>query len=191
LERSEFKGKVYDVGPRALKFSYSSKPGRPVSYRPFYALILGHLPDVLHYLAELDRLLGTANMHVLIFSRHPMTQPLSFSSGRMIGLTGAVATSRFLGFTDDSVEAFELRSGQPLHLTWHAEFREILGVPLISPEKSEIQVRAVYWQLGKFMDSSAALEAIHAVITNVSGTTANLAIDIDPSQLAFDGSIRL
>ena len=186
--RSEFKGRIYDVGPRGLNFLYSSTNGRPNTYRPFYALILGRLPDVLHYLSEMERLHDPSDdqFNVLVLTAHVMAKPLTFSNGRITALKGAIETFRFLGFTSEDVQAFEMRAARPLQLTSTIKFEEVQFGPPISLEDSNFETRAVYWH-DKPTDSATANEAIVASIKGSDPQTAALTVEIDPRKLAPPG----
>lgn len=47
--KSQFNGKVYDVGPNNYAFDYKTDNGDPTSFRPFYILVLGKHSDVSNY----------------------------------------------------------------------------------------------------------------------------------------------
>ena len=187
--RSEFKGRIYDVGPRGLNFLYSSTNGRPGTYRPFYALILGRLPDVLHYLSEMERLHDPSDdqFHVLVLTAHVMAKPLTFSNSRTTTLRGAIETFRFLGFTSEDVQALETRADKPLQLTSAIKFEEVQFGPPIAVEDSTIETRAVYCSRDKPADSATANEAIVASIKSSEPQTAALTVEIDPRKLEPPG----
>jgi hypothetical protein len=47
--KSQFNGKVYDVGPNNYAFDYKTDNSNPTSFRPFYILVLGKHADVSNY----------------------------------------------------------------------------------------------------------------------------------------------
>lgn len=47
--KSQFSGKVYDIGPNNYDFDYKTDNNNPASFRPFYILVLGKHADVSHF----------------------------------------------------------------------------------------------------------------------------------------------
>ena len=73
--RSEFDGKVYNLGTAPLP--YRNKSGNPETFRPFYLLVIGKHADIAHYF---DRLManGFTDAQTIIFSRYLVNPILSF-----------------------------------------------------------------------------------------------------------------
>src|SRR6267142_1707450 len=80
--RSQFAGAIYDIGPNAYSFPYTTKGNEG---RPFYLLTFGKYSDVAHYFGVLDAsgLNAVAEKHKLIFSRYLTSQPLAFARTRL------------------------------------------------------------------------------------------------------------
>lgn len=87
--RSNYEGKVYDVGPDNYSFAYTSS-GKPQTGRPFYLLTFGSHANIAHYFETLERT-GMSNFperHALIFSRFVTAQTTPFASAKLKSATG-------------------------------------------------------------------------------------------------------
>lgn len=87
--RSNFEGKVYDVGPDNYSFTYQSSD-KPQTGRPFYLLAFGSHANIAHYFATLDRtgMINFPERHALIFSRFITAQTTPFASAKLKTATG-------------------------------------------------------------------------------------------------------
>ena len=74
--RSEFEGKVYDLGIDRGLIDYRSSPADPETFRPFYLLVLGRHADIAHYFDRLT-VSGFPEAHTIIFSRYLVSPLLS------------------------------------------------------------------------------------------------------------------
>ena len=82
--RSQFQGKVYDVGADNYSFSYKSSD-KPQTGRPFYLLAFGSHANIAHYFSTLERS-GINNFperHALILSQFLTAQPTPFASAKL------------------------------------------------------------------------------------------------------------
>jgi hypothetical protein len=115
--RSSFDGPIYDVGPEAYSFKYTS--GKPETERPFYLLTFGKHADIAHYFEVLDKagLNGIVERHSLIFSRYLASQYISFSRAKLktAERISEISTSNLLTahFDDERVKAFKLTKSKP------------------------------------------------------------------------------
>lgn len=115
--RSQFEGLVYDVGPDAHSFKYTS--GKPETERPFYLLAFGKHTDISHYFDVLDRagLSAIAEKHSLILSRYLNSKYIPFSRTKLktADRISEISASNLLTgrFDDDRVKAFKLTKSKP------------------------------------------------------------------------------
>jgi len=110
--RSEFDGKVYDVGPHAFTFDYKSNARDAHTFRPFYVVLVGHEPVVTRYiqvLRSIPSVLSTTD-HVLLLSRQPFADLLTLKRNRLTfqSASGARPQSAFYRCPSDLVAGFEL-----------------------------------------------------------------------------------
>ena len=82
--RSQFNGKVYDIGINQASLPYQSDPEDPETFRPFYLLVLGRHADIAHYFDRL-KAKGFPESQTLIFSRY-LVNPLLSIDGDSIEL---------------------------------------------------------------------------------------------------------
>lgn len=73
--RSEFNGRVYDLGIDPRSIEYDSGPDSK-NFRPFYLLVLGRHADIAHYFDRL-KASGFPEAHTIIFSKHLVSPLLS------------------------------------------------------------------------------------------------------------------
>jgi hypothetical protein len=110
--RSQFAGQIYDVGPDNYSFAYESGD-KPESHRPFYLLAFGSHADIAHYFEVLGRsgLNAVPESHVLIFSRHITSHPVSFTKSKLktADKISEISNSNLLSGTyqGDLVKAFK------------------------------------------------------------------------------------
>lgn len=115
--RSQFDGPIYDVGPDAYSFKYTSL--KPETDRPFYLLTFGKHAEIAHYFDVLDKagLNAIVERHSLIFSRYLASQYISFSRAKLktADRISEISTSNLLTgrFDDDRVKAFKLTKSKP------------------------------------------------------------------------------
>ena len=104
--RSEFDGKVYDLGDAPLP--YQSTPGDPETYRSFYLLVLGRHADISHYF---DRLMvnGFPEVQTVIFSQYLVDSLLSFENATIEDLENLNRVS-IVEKPDPRVKEYRVRS---------------------------------------------------------------------------------
>lgn len=64
--KAEFSGTIYDVGQQHMSFPYDSR-GNAKKYRPFYLMVIGRLPDVLHLMGQLKAVSRTVRTTDVVF----------------------------------------------------------------------------------------------------------------------------
>jgi hypothetical protein len=117
--RSQFAGRVYDVGPDNYSFDYKSGDNSE-KYRPFYLLAFGSHADIAHYFDVLAAggLGGPPESNVIIFSRHLIARPASFYGAKLKSADkiSEVSASNLLSgaYKGDRVKAFKISSGKAL-----------------------------------------------------------------------------
>lgn len=79
--RSEFMGKVYDIGVRNITRDYRTDDKKPDTFRPFYVIILGTPQNVSYYFEELQQKNGTLidSKHFIIFHPQVIQKASSFN----------------------------------------------------------------------------------------------------------------
>ena len=115
--RSQYQGRVYDVGPDNYSFVYKTGEN-PQTWRPFYLLALGSHANIAQYFATLDRSgMGTfPEKHALILSRFLTSQRAPFASAKLktadkiseINSSNLLTKSR----AQDQVKAFKIKKGK-------------------------------------------------------------------------------
>jgi hypothetical protein len=115
--RSQFAGPIYDVGPDAYSFKYTST--KPENERPFYLLAFGKHADIAHYFEVLDSagLSAIGEKHTLIFSRYVTSQFPSFARAKLkvADRISEISASNLLArqYDDDRIKAFKLSKSKP------------------------------------------------------------------------------
>jgi hypothetical protein len=116
--RSQFDGKIYDVGSDAYFFAYTTT--KPNTYRPFYLLAFGTHADVEHYFDVLSRsgLNAFPDKHEVILSRHLTSRPPSFAAAKLktADKISEISKSNLLSrdYKGDRVRAFKISKGKAI-----------------------------------------------------------------------------
>jgi hypothetical protein len=133
--RSQFDGKIYDVGSDAYSFSYTTT--KPDTGRPFYLLAFGTHADVAHYFDVLysSGLNAFPEKHVLILSRHLTSHPPSFAGAKLktADKISEISKSNLLSgdYRGDRVRAFKITKGKAnakfsLELSYDAPLENVM-----------------------------------------------------------------
>jgi hypothetical protein len=87
--RSQFNGKIFDVGPNNYSFVYTSA-AEPKSLRPFYLLALGTHADIAHYFETLTsgEMSSFPETQKVIFSKFVSTSPATWAHSTIIDSRG-------------------------------------------------------------------------------------------------------
>jgi hypothetical protein len=167
--KSEFDGKVYDVGPRNLSFAYRSRPHRPETYRPFYILVIGAYPIVQHYLEQLHHdstTLSTREGDILLLSRLPYKTAISLGkmeNQRLAAGMGAIPSDRFFNCRNPEIEGVMLRDkAHAIRLTGVLTEPPVSEMPALVPERETLTIRGREWQpsAGAWRDLDASVSEV-------------------------------
>ena len=139
--KSEFNGKIYDVGPNNYDFVYRSDNSNPATFRPFYVVAFGNRADVSNYFDEAFKngLNSFPETRTVIFSRYVSEEVSSFAESAITDISKLQDVSNLLP-TDTKAEHLKqfrvLGNSTPL-----ASFSARLGykplsyaIPVASPE---------------------------------------------------------
>lgn len=103
--KSEFNGKIYDVGPNNYNFPYRSDNSNPATFRPFYLVAFGNLADVSNYFDEAFKngLNAFPETRAVIFSRYVSEEVSSFAESAVTDISKLQDVSNLLP-TDTKAE---------------------------------------------------------------------------------------
>lgn len=84
--KSQFKGRVWDVGLESLNFYYDTDGREPAEYRPFYLLILGKYNDIIHFYKMISHN-GINNFpkNFIVFSPQMVERLATFENSDVLG----------------------------------------------------------------------------------------------------------
>jgi hypothetical protein len=115
--RSQYQGRVFDVGADNYAFPYRSKE-KPEKGRPFYLLAFGSHANIAHYFDTLQRsgINEFPEKHVLILSSFltAATAPFTPAKLKTADKISEISTSNVLtpGYKGDQVKAFKISKGK-------------------------------------------------------------------------------
>jgi hypothetical protein len=102
--RSEFSGRVYDIGINHYCFDYNSGLDDPERFRPFYLVMLGKHADIAHYFEELKRnsleRSSKCRFEFVIFSPYIVNPLPAFAGARIESITKLVEVNSILRPSD-------------------------------------------------------------------------------------------
>jgi hypothetical protein len=106
--KSQFSGRVYDVGPNNYSFDYRSDNNNPASFRPFYILVIGSHADISNFFDIIFRDTTTIGPETqgLIFSRY-LSETVSTFDGSVITETEKLQEITNLLPTDTPIDALK------------------------------------------------------------------------------------
>ena len=139
--RSEFDGTVYDLGEAPLP--YSSTPGKPETFRPFYLLVLGKHSDIAHYF---DRLIakGFSEAQTIIFSEHLVDSFLSFENATIEKLVNLNRVS-IAKEPDPQLKEYRINDkNKPSQISAELKLQFLSHVMPFDTEKFEVKIIAEY-----------------------------------------------
>lgn len=165
--RSNFDGKIYDIGVSAYSVPYNS--GNKIErYRPYYLLILGPVPDVEHYIHILSnqKIMQAQEPNYLILANRKVVVPAYFDSDKAIlALQRMVEVSNLIesGQTNKRVKQFLIRKNDKnVGCTFALKIQSIKYTPKVDPTGivSNIEVMRLNDQ-GKFEPDSIAQNSMN------------------------------
>ncbi len=115
--RSNYEGRVYDVGPDNYSFEYRSSD-KAQTGRPFYLLAFGSHANIAHYFETLERtgMINFPERHALIFSRFITAQKTPFASAKLKSATGIseISSSNLVAQNkrQEEIKAFRIIKGK-------------------------------------------------------------------------------
>ena len=110
--KSEFGGRIYDVGPNNYAFDYRSDDSNAATFRPFYVLAFGGHADVNRYFDEMFKggLRQMPETQAVIISQHLTSKPASFEDAVITDIAKLQQVSGLLppDVADRRVEQFRI-----------------------------------------------------------------------------------
>lgn len=196
--KSQFNGKVYDVGPNNYAFDYKTDNSNPTSFRPFYILVLGKHSDVSNYFDAIFKggLEAGPETHALILSPYLSETVATFEK-----ITEAQRIQEISNLLPPDVNAGHVRQFRiPDSSAQQASFKANLGykplryvMPLASPE---LESEVTAFQCGASAESNGTHvlneadgmnRAFNVKDANLSETSIDYAVEIVPAALQGRG----
>ncbi len=191
--KSEFHGKVCDVGIQGLNFKYSTVGKKTKDYRPFFVLLLGSYNDVAHYYKKLcaNGLELFPEKNFIIFSSHLVEQLASFKNSLLVDIAKLKEVTTILGprVRNKHIKQF-LIQGNPVKSYF------ISQVPLkllpygvgFEPTQFEIEVNAWLCSKNELIPNETAPNGLDIREPVVSGTQLNFRAEVSPANFPGNGT---
>jgi len=207
--KSQFNGKVWDVGLQSLNFSYSTDGRDPGEFRPFYLLMIGNYYDIAHFykMMNYNGLDSFPEKNFLILSPQLVERLATFENSKIKQrkvkeIRGILQNSRVCRH----FKQFMINNGSSEHY-----FESTIEMPFLdhmpdfNPQRITTEVTAWQWLndpkiptgnngKAKKLDSKGELifseEALRAFIikdVSISGKQLKLKVEIDPGNFPGDG----
>ncbi|HEX7957070.1 MAG TPA: hypothetical protein VF508_09015 [Pyrinomonadaceae bacterium] len=190
--RSEYAGKVYDVGVNNYTFDYKSAGADASTYRPFYVLMLGRHADIeqYHRMLEQGGLSRYPSRNFIIFSSH-LGSPVATFRGAKINSAQNLVQVGNLTAADPRVKQFRLgNSDKPGSFAATLKFSPLANT--LMPPSAELVPEVTAWRcagaaqgqpaaLGDAPDAAAAFSVKAA---SLSGEELKVEAEVAPRQLA-------
>lgn len=150
--KSEFAGRVYDVGPNNYAFDYRSDDANAATFRPFYILAFGSHADVSKYFDEMLRggLNALPETQAVIFSPHLTSRLASFEDSAITEIAKLQQVNSLLptDVADRRVEQFRIADGSIPQASFTAKLK-YGGLPYTMPmESPELEAEVVAYMCG-------------------------------------------
>lgn len=192
--RSEFGGKVYDVGVNNYAFDYRSNGADVATFRPFYLLMLGGHADIARYIDMLEAgefgLLPAKNF--IIFSSHVTEHVTTFEGGKINSVNNLVQVGNLVpsGKADGRPKQFRLHdSNKPSSFTATLKYMPLPYTLTSTPESLVPEVSA--WKCqggGALAANDAAAHGFTIKSATLSGTNLKVEAEVASRSLPGDGT---
>ncbi len=178
--RSEFDGKVYNLGTAPILYRSTSE--NPETYRPFYLLVIGRHADIAHYF---DRIManGFTDAQTIIFSRYLVSPLLSFDS--LENLNRDTIAER----SDPRVKEYRITDrNEPSQISAKLKLQFLSHVMPFDSEKFEVSIIAEHkpdpnGQNEISLDAQECLEVTPTLSNNGDGNELSVDINLDSGSL--------
>lgn len=190
--KSEFTGRVWDVGIHELNFDYTTAGLRPEHYRPFYILMLGKYAEIEHFYKNIkaNGLASFPQTNFIILSPNLVRRLASFEnltsakSKKLVEVTSLIRPFKRY----DGIKQFVVKS-EGAFFEPKIKLARLVDAPLFNPKNLEAEVQALKWHPKKknFKECLQARKALHLKNFNISGAELGFKADINQSNLEGKG----
>jgi len=189
--KSEFKGKIFDVGPKAYTFEYDSYDDAK-RFRPFYVLALGKHSDISNYF---DYVLKDGSFlsepQPLIFSRHFAEKLVSFNGATITEISKMAEVENLIPIDvkDNRVKQFSIKNSSDVNGSFSIplDFKALPYTIPIKPQelKPEISVFKCGTEQNPNADQNNEAEAVRGlnIKANLNESKIDLKADVVPTNL--------
>ena len=183
--RSEFKGRVYDLGsidPGSIK--HESGPD-PEKFRPFYLLVLGRHADIAHYFDRL-KASGFPEAHTIIFSQYLVNPLLSIDGDsiepKLVNLIGDTFKS-----VPPHVKQFRIRdNAKPASISAKLVYVPLQHAMFFDSDTFEVSILAKHAPMGeteRSLEAQKGLNVTSTLLKNEEGNELTVDFKLDSQSL--------
>ncbi len=182
--RSQFKGKIYDIGFGEESRTYESTQENPETYRPFYLLVLGKYADIVNYFDNLIAR-GFDEAETIIFSRYIVSPLLSFGGASITREN--LNRDIFVSSEDPRLKQFKIVDDErPASISAKMKYAPLSHTMFFSPEPFKVLIIAKHKPMGETVESVHAnrcLEVTSTLNKSVDGNELNVEFSLDLQSL--------
>ncbi|MCK5059033.1 MAG: hypothetical protein KAT34_20465 [Candidatus Aminicenantes bacterium] len=208
--KSQFRGRVWDVGLESLNFHYDTDGREPAEYRPFYLLILGKYNDIVHFykMMRYNGLDSFQGKNFIIFSPQLVERLATFENSKI--KPGKV--TQVLKILENSQKRRHLKQFMVNNSSSEHYFESSIPITFLdhmvqfNPQKICMEISAWQWMAnlkkrkgntkkkqenpmsGKMIPSGEVLRAIAIKNIGIAGSQLKFKTEIDPNGFPEDGT---
>lgn len=208
--KSQFNGRVWDVGLEDLNFDYYSNGREVAEYRPFYLLMFGKYNDIVHYhkMMKINGLNNFPEKNFIIFSSQLVERLASFDNARLSDTDKITEVLNILHPVRNyrHLKQFMVKgSVQKAYFDTVVKISFLSHMPKINSKKLKPEITAWQWQENPINDKGThekgkkisrkklviCAEALRSLIVKdfkLSGSQLNFRTEIHPKNFPCDGT---